>query len=88
MTVEEHIVLEPPDGYTVDARYPATDVRYVYRFEPVVGGTSLLLTADVRPRHIGRLLVPLFRGRIQRYAERDTDFHLRTMAPDLRPPDA
>jgi hypothetical protein len=88
VTVEEHVVLDPPNGYAVEARYPGADVRYAYRFEAAAEGTRVLLTADIRPRHLARLLVPLFRGPIQRYAERDTDFHLRTMARDLGPPKA
>ncbi len=86
VTVDEHVVLDPPNGYAVDARYPGADVRYEYRFEAAAEGTQVLLTADIRPRHVGWFLVPLFRGPIQRYAERDTDVHLQTMARDLAPP--
>jgi hypothetical protein len=85
VTLEEHVVLDPPNGYTVEARYPGADVRYAYRFESVAQGTRILLTADIQPRHVGRILLPLLRGRAQRYAERDTDFHLRRMAKDLSP---
>ncbi len=85
-TVEEHVVLDPPNGYTVDARYPGADARYEYRFEPVAGGTRIVLEAVVQPRHVGRLLLPLFRGRVQRYAERDTDYHVRKMREDLASP--
>ncbi len=82
-TVEEHVILDPPNGYAVEARYPGADARYEYRFEPDGQGTRIRLEADVRPRHLGRILLPLFRGRVQRYAERDTDYHLRRMAADL-----
>ncbi len=77
------MVLTPPNGYTVEARYPGADARYEYRFEPTAEGTRILLEAVVRPRHLGRVLLPLFRGRVQRYAERDTDYHLRRMGQDL-----
>ncbi len=86
VTLEEHVTLRPPEGYSVEARYPGADARYEYRFEPAAEGTRILLEAVVRPRHVGRLLLPLFRGRVQRYAERDTDYHLRRMAADLTPP--
>ncbi len=83
VTIEEHVLLTPPGGYVVEARYPGADVRYEYRFEPAPEGTRLLLEAAVRPRHVGRLLLPLLRGWMRRYAERDTDYHLRRMAGDL-----
>ncbi len=86
VTLDEHVFLDPPDGYAVEARYPGADVRYEYRFEPRAEGTRILLLADIRPRHVGRILLPLFRGRVQRYAERDTDYHLRKMGEDFRPP--
>ncbi len=79
VTIEEHVLLHPRSGYVVSARYPAANVRYEYRFEPIREGTRILLTAEIRPRHIGRALLPLFRGRVVRYAERDTDFHVRQM---------
>ncbi len=85
VTLAEHVVLDPPNGYAVDARYPGADVRYEYRFEPIAEGSHISLVAEVRPRHLGRILLPLFRGRIERYAARDTDFHLRRMAEDLSP---
>ena len=87
VTLEEHVILHPPEGYTVDARYPGADVRYEYRFEPAAEGTRIRLEAVVHPRHVGRILLPLFRGRVQRYAERDTDYHLRRMTEDLTSPE-
>ena len=83
VTLEEHLILDPPNGYAVDARYPGADVRYEYRFEAMGTGTRIRLEAEVRPRHVGRLLLPLFRRWAQRYTERDTDDHLRRMAGDL-----
>lgn len=83
VTLDEHIVLDPPNGYAVEARYPAADVRYEHRFEPATRGTRISLAADIRPRHAVRILLPLFRGRVQRYAERDTDYHLRSMDRDF-----
>ena len=82
-TVVEHVILEPPDGYRVDARYPAVDVRYEYRFDATPDGTSIHLRADLTPHHIARLLARLFEGSIRDYAERDTDFHIRKMTDDL-----
>ena len=84
VTLEEHVVLDPPNGYVVRARYPGAEVLYEYRFEPVPDGTRIVLRAEVRPRHVGRILLPLARTRVSRYAERDTDFHVRRMADDLR----
>ncbi len=86
VTLEEHVILRPPRGYSVETRYPGADARYEYRFEPAAEGTRIMLEAVVRPRHLGRLLLPLLRGRVQRYAERDTDYHLRRMAADLTSP--
>ncbi len=83
MTIEERVILDPPDGYSVDGRYPGATVRYAYRFEPTAEGTKLSLVADVRPRHIGWILVPITRPWWRRYAERDTDFHLQRMVEDL-----
>ncbi len=88
VTLEEHVVLEAPSGYTVTARYPGADVRYAYRFGAVAEGTRIALEAEIRPRHAGHFLLPLLRGYAQRYAERDTDFHLRRMAEDLSSPAA
>ena len=85
-TIDEHVLLQPRSGYQVSARYPAANVRYEYRFEPVRGGTRIELRAEIDPRHIGRFLLPLFRRRVIRYAERDTDFHVRKMVRDLTPP--
>lgn len=86
VTVEEHVVLEPPNGYSVEARYPGADVRYEYRFEALQEATRIVLTANVRPRRLGRLLFLFLRPFLTRYAERDTDFHLRQMAEDLSHP--
>lgn len=86
VTLEEHVVLDPPKGYAVEARYPAAVVRYEYRFEPSAEGTRIRPTAEVMPRHVGRVLVPLFAARIRRYAERDTDYHLAKMTADLTGP--
>ncbi len=86
VTLTEHVVLDPPSGYSVEARYPGADVRYEYRFEPRAEATRISLIADVHPRHVGRILLLLLRGRVERYAERDTDFHLRRMAEDLSSP--
>ncbi len=83
VTLTEHVVLDPPLGYAVEARYPGADVRYTYRFEPTPEGTCIRLEAEVRPRHLGHLLLPLLRGWAQRYSERDTDYHLRRMTEDL-----
>lgn len=84
--LEEHVVLHAPAGYSVETQYPGARVRYEYRFEPLNQGTRILLSAEIRPRHIGRLLLPLFRGRVRRYAERDTDYHLRVLERDLMTP--
>ncbi len=83
VTVDEHVVLDPPGGYAVEARYPAADVRYEYRFDAHDSVTRIRLTAEIRARHVGRILLPLLRARIRRYAERDTDYHLHRMALDL-----
>ncbi len=83
LTLDEHVVLDPPNGYAVEVHYPATDVRYNYRFEPTTGGTRIVLLADLTSRHVGRPLARIFAGRILRYAERDTDFHVRRISEDL-----
>lgn len=83
ITLDEHVLLDPPHGYTVEARYPGANARYEYRFEPEGQTTHIRLEADIRPRHLGHLLLPFFRGWAQRYAERDTDYHLRRMTEDL-----
>lgn len=83
VTIDEHVILDPPTGYRVEARYPGADVRYEYRFEAAPGGTTIRLTAEIRPHHLGRALLPLFRGWVQRYAERDTAYHVRRMTEDL-----
>jgi hypothetical protein len=85
VTLEEHVVLDPPNGYAVKARYPGADVEYAYRFEPRVEGTTIVLEASVSPRGIGRLLVPLMAWWWRRYAARDFDFHLAHMTEDLSP---
>lgn len=85
-TLEEYVVLDPPNGYAVETRYPGADARYEYRFEPVPEGTRIVLEAVLLPRHIGRILLPIFRGRVRRYAGRDTDYHLGRMAQDFAGP--
>ncbi len=85
ITLVEHVTLEPPSGYAVDAHYPGVDARYAYRFEAIGETTRVCLTANLTPHHAARLLVLLFRRAIVRYAERDTDFHIRRMAEDLGP---
>ena len=83
VTIDEHVILDPPNGYAVEARYPAADVRYTYRFDAEGAGTRVTLDADVRPRHIGRILIPLTAAWWRRYTERDLDFHLEAMRRDL-----
>ena len=83
VTIEEHVTLDPPNGYSVAARYPGADVRYAYRFSAEGDGTQVTLDVDIRPRHIGRILVPVAAAWWRRYTERDLDFHLRAMATDL-----
>lgn len=83
VTIEEHVIRRPPDGYSVEARYPGADVAYSYRFEPVDRGTKIVLEASVRPRGLGQVLVPLTAWWWRRYAVRDLDFHLREMERDL-----
>jgi hypothetical protein len=85
-TIEEHVTLDPPTGYAVEARYPGAEVRYEYRFKPLDGGTRIVLEAYVRPRHVGWIVVPLTQPWWRRYAERDTDAHLREMNRDLGGP--
>src|SRR5881628_3670605 len=70
-------------GNAVEARYPAADVRYTYRFDAEGAGTRVTLDADVRPRHIGRILIPLTAAWWRRYTEWDLDFHLEAMRRDL-----
>jgi len=82
-TIDERVILDPPNGYAVRARYPGAEARYKYRFEPVPEGTRIVLRAEIHPGHLGRVLLPLARRSVQRYAERDTDFHLREMTKDL-----
>src|SRR5438445_11280133 len=84
VTIEEHVILDPPNGYAVDARYPAADVRYTYRFDAEGAGTRVTLDVDVRPRHVGWILIPLATPWWRRYTERDLDFHLREMERDFR----
>ena len=84
VTIEERVFLNPPLGYAVDARYPAADVRYTYRFDAEGDGTRVTLDVDVRPRHVGWILIPLATPWWRRYTERDLDFHLREMERDLR----
>jgi hypothetical protein len=84
VTIDEHVTLDPPSGYTVEARYPGADVWYAYRFDPQEGGTRVTLEADVQPRGLGRILVPLTAAWSRRYAARDLDYHLEQMTVDLR----
>lgn len=88
VTVNEHVFLDPPKGYTVEARYPGADVRYSYRFEPEDSGTRIVLDVFLHPRNIGRILVPLTTPWWRLYAERDLEFHLREMARDFGLPSA
>lgn len=83
VTLEEHVILDPPSGYAVRARYPGADAWYEYRFDPVPEGTRIVLRAEVHARHLGRILLPFVAAWVHRYAERDTDFHLRRMALDF-----
>ncbi len=83
VTIDEHVTLNPPNGYAVEARYPGADVRYTYRFDTEGDGTRVTVDVGVRPRHIGRILIPLAAAWWRRYAERDLDFHLEAMRRDL-----
>ena len=83
VTIDQHVTLDPPNGYAVQARYPGADVAYSYRFQTADCGTTIVLEASVRPRGLGRLLVPLTAWWWRRYAARDLDFHLREMEADL-----
>lgn len=84
MTIEEHVTLDPPSGYVVEAQYPGADVAYAYRFEPSEGGgTRIVLEVFVQPRGFGRILVPFTAWWWRRYAERDLDFHIEEMDRDL-----
>ena len=83
VTIEERVFLNPPLGYAVDARYPAADVRYTYRFDAEGDGTRVTLDVDVRPRHVGWILIPLATPWWRRYTERDLDFHLDQMTREL-----
>lgn len=82
-SIEARVTLRPPEGYDVDAQYPGADVRYGYRFEPAGRGTRIAFRADIRPRRLGRIVVPLAAPWIRQYARRDLDFHLREMAKNL-----
>jgi hypothetical protein len=79
VTIDEHVTLDPPNGYSVEARYPGADVRYAYRFNLHDHGTGLTVDVDVQPRGIGRILVPLTATWWRRYAARDFDYHLGQM---------
>ena len=83
VTIEEHVTLDPPNGYSVAARYPGADVRYAYRFNPHDDGTLVTVDIDVQPRRLGRILVPLTAGWWRRYAARDLDYHLGEMNREL-----
>jgi Polyketide cyclase / dehydrase and lipid transport len=84
LRVEEHVTLDPPLGYGVEARYPGADVRYAYRFETVDDGTRISFETSLRPLGLGWILVPLTAWWWRRYAARDLDYHLARMADDLR----
>jgi hypothetical protein len=79
MTIDEHVTLDPPNGYAVEARYPGADVRYAYRFDPLDNGTHVTLEVEVQPRGLGRIVVPLTAGWWRRYAARDFVYHLEQM---------
>lgn len=83
IAIEEHVILDPPYGYAVEGRYPGADVRYAYRFDDEGRGTHVTLDVELRPRHVGRILVPLTAWWWRRYAERDFDYHLEEMRRDL-----
>ncbi len=84
VTIDEHVTLDPPNGYAVEARYPGADVRYAYRFDPDAHGTRVTLEAEVMPRGFGRILVPLAAAWSRRYAARDLDFHLEQMTREFK----
>jgi hypothetical protein len=83
VTIDEHVILDPPNGYAVEARYPGADIRYAYRFDPQDTGTRVTLEAEVNPRGLGRILVPLTAAWSRRYAARDLDFHLQHMTHEF-----
>jgi len=83
VTIDEHVTLDPPNGYAVAARYPGADVRYAYRFNPHDNGTLVTVDIDVQPRRLGRILVPLTATWWRRYAARDFDYHLEEMNREL-----
>jgi hypothetical protein len=83
VTIDEHVTLDPPNGYAVEARYPGADVEYAYRFEPTADGTRIVLDVSVHPRGFGRILIPLTAWWWRRYTARDLEFHLEEMARDL-----
>jgi len=83
VTIQEHVIVNPPLGYAVEARYPAADVRYAYRFNPHDNGTLVTVDIDVQPRRLGWILVPLTAGWWRRYAARDLDYHLGEMNREL-----
>ncbi len=84
MTIDEHVTLDPPNGYAVEARYPGADVRYAYRFDPHDTGTRITLDVEVRPRRLGWILVPLTAAWWRRYAARDLDYHLAQMTREFK----
>src|SRR5205823_8792872 len=49
VTIDEHVTLDPPNGYSVEARYPGADVGYAYRFDLHEHGTGLRVDVEVRP---------------------------------------
>jgi hypothetical protein len=79
ITIDEHVTLDPPNGYVVEARYPGADVRYAYQFDVHENGTRVTVEVEVQPRRLGRVLVPLTAAWWRRYAARDFDYHLGQM---------
>src|SRR5438128_10128139 len=56
VTIDERVILNPPAGYAVDARYPAAGVQYTYRLDAGGDGTRATLDADVRQSRRGKIL--------------------------------
>ncbi len=83
LTIDEHVTLDPPHGYAVEARYPGADVRYAYRFDPHDNETRVTVDVEIEPRRLGRILVLLTAGWWRRYAARDFDYHLVEMSREL-----
>src|SRR5207244_5426812 len=56
VTIDEHVTLDPPNGYSVAARYPGADDRYAYRFSAVCDGNQVTMDVYYQPRRIGQIL--------------------------------